>query len=225
MSSLNLNKPEATAAVQDTDPVGVQIIPQSEPEADLLLMLDIESLALGPRPVITQIALLGYEIESDEHIPDFYSQYLPIEPQQQIIPPRVIMASTLSWWFKQSDEARANFDLNSGTDFEDLVAALRGLVAAFNRLTKNGTRNYELSAKGPKFDVVAVETLLHELGLEVPWNYQRVTDVRQDCWRAKINPKNVAKPKGTIPHVAYWDARWQIEQWLEARKVRVGGRG
>jgi len=224
MSTLNLKQ------VQDTDPATTDtqetgVIPQTETEADLLLMLDIESLALGPRPVITQIALLGYEVESDEYIADFYNQYLPIEPQQQIIPARVIQATTLSWWMKQSDEARANFDLNSGTDFEDLVAALRGLIHSFNRLTLNGTRNYELSAKGPKFDVVAVETLLTELGLEVPWDYSRVTDVRQDCRRARINPKDVPKPKGTIPHVAYWDARWQIEQWLEARKVRVGGRG
>lgn len=201
------------------------VIPLTEPEADLLLMMDIESLALGPRPVVTQLALLGYEIDLDELLFDQYYQYLPIEPQQQIIPPRKIQASTIAWWMKQSDEAREKFEQSSGDDFEDLVAAIRGFIATFNRLTNNGTRNYELSAKGPQFDVVAIETLILELGLEIPWKHDRVTDLRTDLRRARINPKNVPQPKGTIPHNGYWDARWQIDQWLEARKVRVGGRG
>jgi hypothetical protein len=217
-NKLHLNNPPLEAEVDESATSG--IIEQTESSADLLLMVDIESLALGPRPVITQIAMLAYELESDELLDDRFVQYLPIEPQQQIIPPRRISASTIAWWMKQSDEAREKFELNTGTDFEDLVAAIRGLIAAFNRLTHNGTRNYEISAKGPKFDIVAIETLIEELGLEVPWDYWRVTDVRQDLRRALIKDKSVPKPKGFVPHVAYWDSRWQIEMFLAARRLR-----
>lgn len=217
---LNLSKKDVEPEIDSSSGV----IEPTEPEADLLLMLNIESWGLGPRPVITQIALLGYEVETDELLIDQFNQYLPVEPQLQIIPARKIQASTIAWWMRQSDEAREKVSLNEGTDFEDLVAAMRGLIGTFNRLTMNGTRNYELSAKGPQFDVVAVETLLTELDLEVPWAYYRVTDLRTDMRRARISGKAVPKPSGTIPHVAYWDCRWQIEQWLQCRRMRAGGR-
>lgn len=204
-------------------PKDSDLIEQTLTSANLLLMVDIESLALGPRPVITQIAILGYDLELDELLEDRFFQHLPIEPQQQIIPARKISASTLLWWMRQSDEARESFELSASEDFEDLVAVMRGLVAAFNRLTKNGTREYELCAKSAKFDITAIETLLEELGLEVPWHYRNITDVRQDLRRAGIEEKNVPKPQGMVPHNAYWDARWQIESFLAARRIR--GRG
>lgn len=226
MSKLNL--PGMVNASQDVVPAEVEATViathDDQPEADLLLMMDIESWALGPRPVITQIAMLGYELEQDELLQDRYFEYLPVEPQLSIIPPRKIQASTIAWWMRQTDEAREGVELNTGEDFEDLVAAGRGLILAFNRLTKNGSRNYELCAKGPQFDIVAIETLLKELGLEVPWSYDRVTDLRTDMRRAKVNGKKVPQPTGCVPHNAYWDARWQIEMYLECRRVRIGGR-
>lgn len=221
MSDLQLNKLESSATGA-SDYVSIE---QTESAADLLLMVDIESLALGTRPVITQVALLGYDLEQDELLENRFNQYLPIDPQLEIVPPRVISGGTIAYWMKQSDEARANFDLNVGTDFEDLVAAMRGLISTFNHLTVNGTRNYEISAKSPSFDLVAIETLLNELGLEVPWDFRRVSDLRTDLRRARIKHSAVPKPAGTIPHVAFWDARWQIDMWLECRKIRAGGRG
>lgn len=225
MNKLALNNPAPAsegAAAAELEPTVV--VAPSLTQADLLLEIDIETLALGPRPVITQIAVVAYELELDEYLHDFYNQYLPVEPQQQILPPRKIQASTIGWWMKQSDEAREKFELSTGTDFEDLVAAMRGLVGYFNRVTHHGQRNYELNAKGPQFDVVAVETLMLELGIEPPWSYDRVTDLRTDLRRAGISGKDVPQPRGTIPHTAYWDARWQVEQYLECRRIRVGGR-
>lgn len=223
MSTIKLNTP-AVGATESQPRATPEVIHPSVPEADLLLMVDIESLALGSRPVITQIAMLGYDVQQDELLQDWFNQFLPIEPQLQIIPPRKIQASTIAWWMQQSDEARELIHLSTGEDFEDLVAAIRGLISTFNRLTLNGTRNYELCAKGPQFDIAAIESLIGELGLDVPWKYDRVTDLRTDLRRARITGKEVQKPVGTIPHQAYWDARWQIEQWLECRRIRVGGR-
>lgn len=216
------SKESGIAPVSSTDSLipTSDIVEQTLVSANLLLMVDIESLALGPRPVITQIALLGYDLELDELLDDRFFQHLPIEPQQQILPARKISASTLVWWMSQPDEARESFKLNEGDDFEDLVAAMRGFIAAFNRLTRNGTRDYELCAKSPKFDIVALETLIEELGLDVPWSYKNITDVRQDLRRAGIEEKNVPKPAGFIAHNAHWDARWQIESFLAARRAR-----
>lgn len=207
---------EREQVVADSQPVHPDPTPP-----DLILSLDIESLALGPRPVITQIALLGYDLQEDELLENRHVQFYPIEPQQQIIPPRRISADTISWWMSQPDEAREKFKFSTEIEFEDLASRLRNLVSVFNQLTDYGKLNYELVAKGPQFDVVAVETLLEEVGLSVPWAYDRVIDLRTMLKRAGINAKNVAKPAGCIPHVAFWDARWQISQYLAALRGSV----
>lgn len=220
MAGLQLNTADAVAEREEVAAESATVHPDPTPP-DVLLSVDIESLSLGPRPVITQIALLGYDLQEGELLDARHVHYYPIEPQQQIIPPRRISASTIAWWMTQPDEAREKFKYSTETDFEDLAARLRNLVHVFNQLTDNGKANYELVAKGPQFDVVAIETLLEECGLTPPWAYDRVVDLRTMLKRAGINPKNVAKPAGCIPHVAFWDARWQISQYLAALRGNV----
>lgn len=207
---------EREGEVRDSRPVHPDPTP-----SDLIVMIDIESLSLGPRPVITQIAMLGYDLQEDELMESRHVQFYPMEPQQQIIPPRTISASTIAWWMIQSDEAREKFKYSTEIEFEDLAARLRNLIHVFNQLTDHGKANYEVVAKGPQFDIVAIETLLVECGLTVPWAYDRVVDLRTMLRRAGINPRNVAKPAGCIPHVAFWDARWQISQYLAASRGSV----
>ena len=223
MQGLNLSNPKPEHKPEMETPV--ELLEETHPnptDPDILLMVDIESLALGPRPVITQVALLGYDLNEDEMLEPRHTHYWPIEPQQKIIPPRRISASTLAWWMTQPDDAREKFELSTATDWEDLVALARNLIQVFNQLTRNGTLNYEIVAKGPQFDLVALETLLDELGLETPWRHDRVGDLRTDLRRARLNPKNVPTPAGFIPHVAYWDARWQIDLYLACKRIRAG---
>lgn len=187
-------------------------------QPDLLVMVDIESLALGPRPVVTQVCMLGYDIGEGAFLERQHNEFYPIDPQLEISPPRKITGSTIAWWMKQADEARARFDFSVGTDFQDLVALCRGIIQTFNALTQDGKANYVICSKGPQFDIVALETLLAEVGLEVPWAHDRVDDLRTLLRRAAINPKWVTTPSGFIPHVAYWDAKWQVAQYLETLK-------
>lgn len=196
--------------------------PDPEPPRRVL-MLDIESLALGTRPVITQVALIGYDLDEDEFLDSMHVQFYPVDPQQQIIPPRRISASTIAWWMKQSDEARSRFEQSVSDDFAELPALARHLIVTFNQLTMDGRIPYELVAKGPQFDVAAIETLLEDLGLKAPWDYTKVRDLRTLLATAGIDGRNVAKPAGFIPHVAYWDARWQVNQYIAARR-RLAGR-
>lgn len=187
--------------------------------ADLLIAVDIESLALGVRPVITQVAMLGYDLNEDEYLETRFVEYFPIDPQLAINPPRKIQGGTLGFWADQPPEALSRIKFSTATDFEDLAVLGRGLIRTFNQMTDNGQKNYEIQAKGPQFDIAAIETLLGELGLEVPWEYDRVTDLRTDLRRARLNPKNIPTPKGFIKHVAYWDARYQIDLHLACKRV------
>jgi hypothetical protein len=211
-----------TPMKKDPNPAGSADKHPDPTPPELILMFDIESLALGPRPVVTQAALLGYDLNEDELMEPRHVQFYPVDPQQMLIPPRRITAKTIGWWMKQSDDARDLFDQSTSDDFQDLPALGRNLISVFNQLTNNGTRPYELYARGPQFDVVAIETLLEELGLQKPWAHDAVRDLRTLLAVAGINPKNVAKPAGFIPHVAYWDSRWQINQYLAARRALAG---
>lgn len=219
LPTLNLASEQAVDQITNVGETAIHYPNPIPPQ--VLLMLDIETLSLGARPVITQVSLLGYDLEEDELLDHRHVQYYPVEPQQQLIPPRRISASTIAWWMKQSDEARGRFEFSTSTDFQDLPALARNLTTVFNQLTNNGTIPYELVAQHPQFDVVAMETLFEELGLDKPWSHQCVYDLATKLKDAGLNGKNVPKPAGFIPHVAYWDCRWQIDQYLAAKKLRA----
>lgn len=189
-------------------------------EPKLLLSVDIESLDLGPRTVVTQIAMLGYDLEQDTRLKLHYNEFLPIQPQIDMKPARTISAQTLWFWMQQPDEARLRFENNLGDDPFDLQYLTKSFVDTFRRMTAD-YESYVIVAKGPQFDLVAIESLLTELDLEVPWDYDAVDDLRTLLRKAKINPKDVPTPEGFIKHVAYWDADWQIDQYLACRAGTV----
>lgn len=191
------------------------------PQAGLLLMVDIETLSLANRPVITEVYLGGYDLENDEYLDQAHHQFYDIDPQLAIIPPRSIQGATLAYRMKESDEVRRNMELCSGTDFEDLVATARGFVRTFEQLVQN-RKDYIFVSARPQFDVNAIGTLLAELGLPVPWSYDSIVDLRSLQRMLGINHKNTPLPAGAIPHTANGDVRWQIEQFLEVKRKLSG---
>jgi 3' exoribonuclease, RNase T-like len=186
---------------------------------DLALMLDIESLDLGPRSVITQIALFALDLEEDETIDTHLHSYLPIQPQLDLMPARTISASTLWWWMQQPDEARAAFEFSTSEDFNDLPVLMQHFIVQFERMTRG--RTYQLWARGPQFDVVNVESLLRDCGLKAPWRHDSVADLRTVMREAGISSSDVEQPHGFIAHNAAWDCKFQLLCLREAqRKIR-----
>src|SRR3546814_4606133 len=77
-------------------------------QPEVILMLDIETLAASSeRAVVSQAALIGYDLETDEMIPFRHHQFYPLDPQ--IKAGRVVDADTIIWWMTQPDEARRHF--------------------------------------------------------------------------------------------------------------------
>lgn len=184
--------------------------------------IDIETLDLGARPVITQIAMYPYDLETEELIPDALYQHLPMQPQFDLIPARTVSADTFLWWMKQSDDARAAFELNVSDDFEDLPILMKQLIRRFNKLTEGKT--YEVICRGPQFDLVAIETLLRDCGLKAPWKYDSVIDLRTMMRQAGLSSGEVDQPHGMIPHRADWDCKFQAACYFEAKR-RLRSRG
>lgn len=211
--ALNIAKHDAeTPAAKHPDPTPPK----------LHLHFDIESLDLGPRPIITQVAMLALDLDEDEILERQHYQYYPVQPQLRLVPPRTFSFDTLIWWMDQSEDARKRLRQSSSNEDEEIPALLRHLVTTFNNITNFGAIPYEIWARGPQFDLVAIESLMTEHGIAVPWKYDTIRDLRTLLALAGINPKNIAKPAGFVGHAAIWDVRYQIEQYrVGIRKLRA----
>ena len=186
---------------------------------EIALMLDIETLDLGPTPIITQVALYGLDLGEDTILESHHYHFYPIKPQMDLLPARTFSVDTLVWWMEQGEEARSRIKMSTDDDFETMPALLNGLVATFNHLTNRGTRPYELWARGPQFDVVAVETLMKQCDVKIPWKYDTVRDLRTLMALAGLNARDVIEPAGFIKHAANWDVKFQFECLREARRL------
>lgn len=182
----------------------------------IILMADIESLDVGPRSVVTQIALYGLDSDEDTLLDDRVWSFLPIQPQLDLIHPRTISAGTLGWWMEQSDEARSMFQRSVLEDYDSLIVLMRHLTREFHSMTRG--RTYELWARGPQFDIVNIESLYRDCGMRAPWEYNQVQDLRTLMKQAGLRSEDVEKPAGFIAHQAAWDCKWQLNQYREARR-------
>jgi hypothetical protein len=136
--------------------------------------------------------------------------YLPIDPQVScLIPPRQVSGDTIIWWMGQSDLARAKFKESTGNDPEELFSLMRHFVRRFNNITDN-SKDYEIWARGPQFDIVAIESLLFQCGIPVPWSYDKVRDLRTLMSLAGISAGSVMQEEGLIAHNALDDCTFQI---------------
>src|SRR3546814_16422212 len=107
-------------------------------QPEVILMLDIETLAASSeRAVVSQAALIGYDLETDEMIPFRHHKFYPLNPQ--IKAGRVVDADTIIWWMTQHEEARPPFLECTSDEPEEPHALRKHLAIKFRDLTKNGT--------------------------------------------------------------------------------------
>lgn len=186
--------------------------------------LDIESLDVGPKSVVTQVGMLAVDMDDPDTILWAENIFLPMQPQINI--ERTISASTLIWWLTDSNvtqDARDLFKNNAGDDIEEIASQLRHIERKFNELTDYGKLEYEVWARGPQFDVVNVESLFGDFGMTPPWKYNMIRDLRTIMSAAKLSTKDVPRPEALTGHVGLADAKYQLlclnRAELELRKV------
>lgn len=187
-------------------------MPYQQP--DICIMYDIESLDTGPRSVVSQIGFQAFPADDPDKVLSKAVVYLPLQPQIEL--KRTVSAATIAWWMKQDDAARSRFEMSTGDEFEELPALLRFIARKFSEVTAEGTKSYELWAKGPQFDITNIETLMQETGVRVPWRYDRVRDLRTLMALAGIRTEDVPRPESMTAHMADEDARYQILCYSEA---------
>lgn len=181
------------------------------------IMIDIETLSLGANAVTTQIAFVAVDSDDPETVLREAEEFLPIQPQLKL--GRQISGDTIIWWMTQDEASRKRFQQNKGNDFDEFVA----LVTSINRkiaqeLEGIAKADYEIVARGPQFDIVNIESLFESVGLEAPWDYSRIVDLRTIMGEAGISSKDVELRAGLVPHVALHDCKYQLDCLAEARR-------
>ncbi len=186
-------------------------------ETKTIIMMDLETLDLSPRSVVTQCAFIATSIDDPETEMRRVDQYLPVQPQ--IALGRVMSFDTVLWWMKQEDAARSRFIENSGSDMEELLALVRSIHRKLTEVIDQagGKQFVELWARGPQFDVVNLESLFVDCGLKAPWAYDRVMDLRTTMRLAGVSSADVDN-SGITSHIAVDDCRFQLRCYIEAMK-------
>lgn len=180
------------------------------------LMLDLETLGLGPRSVVSQVGIIVFPLDDPSTVSRVIDQYLPVQPQIEGLK-RDVSFDTILWWMNQDEKARSRFIDNGGNDLEELLALVRSI---HRKLTEEvaragGVDNVEVWAKGPQLDVVNLETLFVDAGLVTPWKYSTVCDLRTLMRLADVHIGDV-DATGITPHIAVEDCRFQLRCYAEA---------
>lgn len=186
---------------------------------EVLVMADIESMDVGPRSIVSQIGMTFALASDPETTLKEVLVYLPIQPQIEL--KRTLSASTLAWWLKQSAEARAEFEQNTGDDFEELPALLRHVNRQFLQVVDG--REYELYARGPQFDIVNIESIMADVAVKPAWRYDKIRDLRTVMAMAGIRTGDVPRDTTRFPeHMAVADCNYQMLCLTEAlRRLRA----
>lgn len=168
-------------------------------------MLDLETLSTETNAVVTQIGLVPFNRDGivDEGL------RINVDPEEQIRHGRHASWSTIEWWLRQSDGARASI-----TAVQDRAAVGEALMLVNRYFAEHAGSDPwapRVWSNGAGFDVPIMESLYKRSRSKCPWNFSRVRDVRT---LAALCP-DVRRVDPEIAHDALSDAIAQAK-WMVA---------
>jgi len=170
------------------------------------LMLDIETMGNESYSAITSIGAVEFDIETGETGDEFY---VVVGLQSCLDAGLIVNASTILWWMKQNDQARADL---TGT----IGISLKDALLSFNLFCDS---KYQIWGNSARFDCGILQNAYNIVGIPIPWKYGS-----ERCLRTLVafNPKVKATTLniGTA-HNAIDDCKFQIkychETWISLK--------
>lgn len=156
---------------------------------DTDICVDIESLSLSSRAVVTQIGVAAFTKERA-----FDPQRIGVATYVQRLNGRHVDAETVRWWHTQDGSAYYCEDERS------VPAAIEWLRSY---IVKHDVRY--VWANGTRFDIVNIEGLCEDCGVDYPWahlGYRAVLDSRTIRRFFKLEDP----PENKYPHNPAYDA-------------------
>jgi exodeoxyribonuclease VIII len=186
-------------------------------------MIDLETLGKGPRAVIVSIGCCEFELQTAEIGKSWQMNVSCAHTGLEID------ESTVRWWMRQDDAARANA-------FDNEVPLREGLLSFVEFVCEDCCpRSFYLWANSPSFDVVILRSAFdsvfrsHRPEVEFPFKYWNWRDYRTVMALLPRDPKKLIelryKAGREVKHRAVDDAVYQARclcaarYWLEQREL------
>lgn len=172
------------------------------------MMIDLETMGLGPTPAIIQIgAVLFDSMKGSGPIlspqPSFRRT---IALQSSILAGASIDMSTIDWWLQQNKDAKHSVCQSTTT----LESALQDFA---NFYEDSGTQR--IWSHGAASDVPWLEASFRLLGMKTPWRHTDVRDTRTVFWMAEMTGWERGEWAG-VAHDALDDAMRQASDVFSA---------
>lgn len=185
------------------------------------VMIDIETLSTCLNAVIIEISAVEFNKDSGDIGEIFHKK---ISSGSWMKQNRDINVSTIKWWMSQSEEARENFCSDKDSCF-DLESALYLLSKFINECDnyfydgKNDKRSVTVWGNGSIFDIGILQHAYETAGIQVPWKFWAVNDVRTIV---ALNPsvKYNSKFNGT-QHCSTDDCLHEIKYLVDTLRTLV----
>lgn len=165
------------------------------------VMLDLETMGNGPQAAIVAIGAVEFDVPTQQIGERFYTV---IDLESSVAAGGVMDASTVLWWLKQSDEARAAFD-RSGDHIATALQRFSGWME--NRAKIDSVRVW---GNGAAFDNVILASAYRRNGTKQPWVFWN-----DRCYRTvKAQHPEVKMQRNGTHHNAVDDAESQARHLI-----------
>lgn len=169
------------------------------------VMVDLETMGNGNNAAITAIGAVAFTDEG-EMLGTFY---MPVSLESSVMEGGVIDASTVIWWMKQSDEARAEFTTKTTVGIIDALLAFEEYwedIAGDDGI---------IWGNGATFDNVILASAYSRIGMKAPWTYRNSL-----CYRTLKNIHSDVLPDENVGvhHNALHDAEYQALHLIKILK-------
>lgn len=175
-------------------------------------MLDIETLGISYNSVVTQVALIEFDIHKHFDVNDDINiYYTNIDIQEQINKGSVINGDTIKWWLTNNPDVLKS-TLN---DSKTIIESTKDISQFINNVCDKNDLNIWSHAS---FDIPILNNLL-KLGNQSPVYYRAVRDLR--TINMLVDPEmKLGYPKND--HNAVKDCLNQIEYYVNLfNKIRI----
>ena len=173
------------------------------------LMIDLETLGTKPDAPIISLGAVFFDPFKGTVGPNFY---MVLDVKEQIKYGRKPDGDTLKWWMGQSGAAKKVFS-DSAKPVAEILQLFTKWIKANEQ--KKGRQGVYVWGNGSTFDISLMENIYIQYGLDAPWNYNSIMDLR--TFKRFVGNGQQIKKSGTN-HNAVDDALSQAVYVIEQMK-------
>jgi len=165
------------------------------------LMLDIETFGTSPSSVIAQVGACYFDRRTGEIGGTFLEN---LDWQESVNFGFKLEVEILRWWFNQSDMARMSITAKPSMSLSQTMVQFKQFSSQAKSIWCHATFDYPL-----------VEIYMKKLRINVPFNYQKVRDIRTLLDLSGLKKKDFPVRVGTA-HTALADCKYQVSYCVKA---------